>query len=108
MSYSVELAEKVVKTVVGWNLSSRLQNEILKRLDALGISPNRCLARLPAPADHLVFQFVARDPGEPPRNCLFSFSVAYRDDEQTLVDFDCDLLSIEADPGAPPVLDPNP
>jgi hypothetical protein len=99
MPYSVELAETAVRKVISWNLSSGLQSEILKRLDELGADPTRLLARLPEPSDCLVFEFTARELAVPPRDYLFSFSVVYRSDEQTIVIYDGDLLVIEVDPG---------
>jgi hypothetical protein len=101
MRYSVELEESVAKTVAGWNLPSRLQREVLNRLDELGPNPTRYLTRLQAPSDCLVFQFTARDPAGL-KDYLFSFSFVYRDDEQTLLAFDCDLLVLDDEPDPPP------
>src|SRR3954447_4905080 len=98
MSYSVELAEPVVERIVGWNLSSHLHRQILKQLDELGKDPTRHLVRLPEPSGLLVHQFTARDPGPPPRDYLFSLSVSYRSDEESLVVYDCELLAVEIDP----------
>jgi hypothetical protein len=97
MSYSVELADPVVKRIANWNLSSHLQREILKGLDELGSSPIRHLVRVPEPADTLEYELCVRDPDDPGGGFLFLFSAVYHADEETLLIYDCDFLRVEPD-----------
>ena len=95
MSYSVELGEQVARKIAGWNLPSHLQAEILKGLDQLALSPNRLLIRVGPPEDSLQYDLVVREPGDPPRDHLFVFTVRYAADEETLLVTNCDRLVID-------------
>ncbi len=90
MSYAVDLVESVVKEIVGWNLSSHLQREFLRGLDELGSDPNRLLIRVGPPIDALQHDLVVHEPGIPGRDHLFTFTVLYAADEETLHVVACD------------------
>ena len=89
MRYAVELTKGVVQKIVGWNLSSHLQSEILKGLDRLSVNPRQSLIRVGPPYDVLQYDLAIREPGNPPRDYLFVFTVFYSTDEETLVIPDC-------------------
>jgi hypothetical protein len=85
MRYAVELKSGTAQKIVGWNLSSHLQREILNGLDALAINPSRLLIRVRAPYDVLQYDLTVREPTAPPRDHLFTFTVRYATDEERLL-----------------------
>ncbi len=90
MSYSVTLSDESRKKIVGWKLSGHLIREILDGLDRLGDNPSRHLIRIVAPHDVLQYDLVVREPGDPPRDHLFIFTVLYATDEERLIVVACD------------------
>ncbi len=89
MSYAVAVADPVVRTFVGWNLSSHLQREVLKGLDELAANPTRNLIRVAPPTDALQYDLLIHEPGGPGRDHLFTFTVRYEADEETLHVVEC-------------------
>jgi hypothetical protein len=75
-------------------------NEILERLyEELAENPWGHLVRLPEPRDPLLYSFIVRAEGNPPRDYNFEFLVRLHADEDTLIICDCDFLPLEAGPG---------
>ena len=95
MSYSVRLSDDVRRKISGWKLSSHVIREVLKGLDQLSQNPTGHLIRIGPPHDTLQLDVVARDPGDPPRDYLVALSVRYHADEETLVVYDCECLTLE-------------
>jgi hypothetical protein len=85
----------VAREIDGWNLPSHLQAEILKGMDQLALSPNRLLIRVGPPEDSLQYDLVVREPCDPPRDHLFTFTVRYAADEEMLLVTNCDRLVID-------------
>jgi hypothetical protein len=97
MSFAVVLTELVRRRIGKWKLSGRLQSELLERIyEELASSPIRYLRRLEAPADVLDYSFIVESEGDPPYDYLFTFSVLYAADEETIIVWDCDYLSINS------------
>jgi hypothetical protein len=81
---------ETVQRIDGWHLSSLLLREILNGLDTLGTDPNRKLIRVKPPHDVLQYDLVVCEPGDPPRDHLFTFTVRYATDEERLLVVDCE------------------
>jgi hypothetical protein len=96
MSYSVRLNDETTRKISRWRLSSHVIRELLKGLDRLGRHPE-CLVRIGPPHDVLQFDVGVREPGSPPRDLLFAFSVKYHADEETLIVYDCEFLLVSGD-----------
>jgi hypothetical protein len=92
MSYSVNLTDPVIRKFNGWRLSSHEFREILKGLDVLSSEPRRRLIRVGPPYDELQYDVIVAGVGSPPRDILYSFTVRYGADEETLFVVDCDRL----------------
>jgi len=98
MSYSVKLTDDVVRKLNGWHLSSHEIREILKGLDALASNPTRQLIRVRPPDDTLQFDLIVTDAGPPHRDVLYTFTVRYGADEETLFVVECELLAEDHPP----------
>jgi hypothetical protein len=92
MSYSVRLTDAANRKVSGWRLSSHQIREILRGLDALADNPARQLIRVGPPYDALYFDWVVSEIGRPDRDVLYTFTVRYATDEETLWIVDCDRM----------------
>lgn len=92
MSYSVRLTDPVLRKLKGWQLSSHEFREVLKGLDALSSETRRQLIRVGPPHDELQYDVIVMGVGSPPRGILYSFTVRYGADEETLFVVDCDRL----------------
>jgi len=62
----------------------------LKGIDRLTSNPSQYLIRIGPPHDVLQYDLVVREPGNPPCDYLFAFTVFYATDEETLVIKDCE------------------
>jgi hypothetical protein len=62
----------------------------LKGLDSLGEHPSRHLVRIGPPYDVLQFDVIVREANLP--GVLYTFTVKYAADEETLVVVDCDRM----------------
>ncbi len=93
MSYSVELTDDLVRQLDGWRLSSHEIREILKGLDALASNPTRQLIRVGPPDDTLQFDLIIIDAGAQRRDVLYTFTVRYGADEETLFVVECERLA---------------
>jgi len=98
MSYSVKLTDDVVRKLSGWHLSSHEIREILKGLDALASNPTRQLIRVGPPDDTLQFDLIVTGEGPPRRDVLYTFTVRYGADEETLFVVECELLAEDRPP----------
>lgn len=76
-----------------WNPSSHVIREILTGLDVLSVRPADHLIRVGPPDDALQFDLVIRDPDEPSRDYLYTFTVRYAADEETLFVVHCGRMS---------------
>lgn len=94
MNSSVRLSEESRRKLVAWDLSSRAIRDVFEGLDALGENPTRHLVRVGPPYDVLQFDLVVRE-GERP-GVLYTFTVKYAADEETLVVTDCDRMFEDA------------
>jgi hypothetical protein len=92
MSYSVKLTEDVVRKLNGYRLSKREVREIRRGLHALTTNPRLRLIRVGPPHDKLQYDLIVTDAGEPRRDALYSFTVRYGADEETLFVVDCELI----------------
>ncbi len=92
MSYSVKLTEDVVIKLNGYRLSKREVREIREGLNALTTNPRLLLIRVGPPHDKLQYDLVVTDAGTPRRDALYSFTVRYGADEETLFVVDCELI----------------
>jgi hypothetical protein len=88
----VRLTNEAIKKISGWRLSSHQIREILKGLDALATNPARQLIRVGPPYDALYFDLVVSEAGAPHRDVLYTFTVRYSVDEETLWLGDCDRM----------------
>jgi hypothetical protein len=98
MSYSVKLTDDMVRRLNGWRLSSHEIREILKGLDALASNPARQLIRVGPPDDTLQFDLIVTNAGPQRRDVLYTFTVRYGADEETLFVVDCELLAEDHPP----------
>src|SRR6476620_4245229 len=98
MSYFVELRQKAAETISGSRPSSHAIREILQGLDRLASNPNQFLIRIGPPYDVLMYDLIVDDPAKPHLDFLYSFTVRYGADEETLIVVDCDLLVEERPP----------
>ena len=89
MSYSVELTKWASSKIAGWRLSSHLQREILRGLDELARDPNRSLVRVGSPVQSLEYDIVVREAGEPSSDHIFTLTLRFGTDEETLFVVDC-------------------
>lgn len=95
MSFSLKLQGPVKARIASWKLSGRLIHEILEHLyEELAERPALHLVRAPAPEVLLRYSLIVLREGKPPSDFLFEFSVRYHSDEETLVIYDCNHLSI--------------
>ena len=92
MSYSVKLTDDVVLKLNAYRLSRREVREIRRGLHALTTNPRLSLIRVGPPHDKLQYDLVVTDAGEPRRDALYSFTVRYGADEETLFVVDCELI----------------
>jgi hypothetical protein len=92
MSYKVKLTDEVVRKLSGWRLSSLEVREVRKGLDALSSHPKLLLLRVGPPYDALQYDLIITGGGPPRRDALYSFTVRYGADEQTLFVVDCELI----------------
>jgi hypothetical protein len=92
MSYSVKLTEHVVKKLHGWRLPKHEVHEINRGLDALSSDPKRLLVRVGPPHEALQYDLIVSSAGTPRRDSLYTFTVRYGADEQTLYVVDCELI----------------
>ena len=67
-------------------------------VDRLTSNPSQSLIRVGPPHDVLQYDLVVREPGNPPRDYLFVFTVFYATDEETLVITDCEYDSQDFGP----------
>jgi hypothetical protein len=74
----------VIKKVAAWRLSSHEIREILKGLDLLASEPRRRLILVGPPYNELQYDVIVAGFGSPPRDVLYSFTIRYGADEQTL------------------------
>jgi hypothetical protein len=88
----VRLTNEALRKISGWRLSSHQIREILKGLDALAINPARQPIRVGPPYDALYYDLVVSEPGAPHRDVLYTFTVRYGVDEETLWLGDCDRM----------------
>jgi len=98
MSYSVRLTDELVRKLDGWRLSSHEIREILKGLDDLASNPARQLIRVGPPHDALQFDLIVTDSGASRRDVLYTFTVRYGADEETLFVVECELLAEDHPP----------
>jgi hypothetical protein len=97
MSFAIDLPNEIQRKIGLWGISARLQSELLERLyEELAESPTRHLKRLANPSDILEYSYCVEREGIPPYDYLFSFSIAYATDEETLIVRDCEYLRIES------------
>jgi hypothetical protein len=92
MSYKVKLTDAVTKKLSGWRLSSYEVREVRKGLNALSSHPKLLLLRVGPPYDSLQYDLIITGAGPPHRDALYSFTVRYGADEQTLFVVDCELI----------------
>jgi hypothetical protein len=92
MSYSVKLTEQVVKKLNAWGLSKQEVREIRKGLSALAASPKALLIRVGPPYEALQYDLVVSGAEAPRRDALYTFTVRYGADEETLFIVECELL----------------
>jgi hypothetical protein len=92
MSYSVKLTEHVLNKLYGWRLPKQEIHEIRRGLDALSSDPKRLLMRVGPPHDALQYDLIVTSSGTPRRDSLYTFTVRYGSDEQTLFVVDCELI----------------
>jgi hypothetical protein len=92
MSYKVKLTAEVTKKLSGWRLSSYEVREVRKGLNALSSHPKLLLLRVGPPYDALQYDLIVTGAGPPHRDALYSFTVRYGADEQTLFVVDCELI----------------
>jgi hypothetical protein len=92
MSYKVKLTDDVVKKLSGWRLSKYEAGEVRKGLGALSSDPKLLLLRVGPPYDALQYDLIITGAGPPRRDALYSFTVRYGADEQTLFVVDCELI----------------
>jgi hypothetical protein len=92
MSYSVRLTNEALRTVRGWSLSSHQIREILKGFDALAINPARQLIGVGPPYDALCYDLIVSEASVPRRDVLYTFTVRYSVDEETLWIVECDRM----------------
>jgi hypothetical protein len=92
MSYKVKLTDDVVKKLSGWRLSKYEAGEVRKGLGALSSDPKLLLLRVGPPYDALQYDLIITGGGPPHRDALYSFTVRYGADEQTLFVVDCELI----------------
>jgi hypothetical protein len=97
MSYSVKLTDEVVRKLSGWRPSSHHIREILKGLDSLAYNPSQRLIRVLPPHDTLQFDLIVTAAEGPRHETLYTFTVRYGADEETLFILDCELL-VEDEP----------
>ena len=98
MSYSVKLTDELVRKLDRWRLSSHEIREILKGLDALASNPTRQLIRVGPPDDTLQFDLIVTDVGAVRRDVLYTFTVRYSVDEESLFVVECERLAEECPP----------
>ncbi len=95
MSFAVNLTDKALKKIAGWQLPGIVQIEILERLyEELAPHPSPHLRRLPPPADIMEYSFFMTEVGDPPSDYLLAFTVVYAADEETLIIKNCSYLMI--------------
>ena len=92
MSYKVKLTDDVVKKLSGWRLSKYEAGEVRKGLGALSSDPKLLLLRVGPPYDALQYDLIITGGDPPRRDALYSFTVRYGADEQTLFVVDCELI----------------
>jgi len=92
MSYSVKLTEEVVVKLNGYRLSKREVREIREGLRALTTNPRLLLIRVGPPHDKLQYDLVVTNAGAQGRDALYSFTIRYGTDEETLYVVDCELI----------------
>jgi len=92
MSYTVKLTDDVVRKLSGYRLSTNDVREIRAGLNALGSHPKRLLIRVGPPYDAMQYDLVITGSGTPRRDSLYSFTVRYGADEDTLFVVDCELI----------------
>ena len=92
MSYKVKLTDEVTRKLSGWRLSSYEVREVRKGLNALSSHPKLLLLRVGPPYDALQYDLIVTGAGPPHRDALYSFTVRYGADEQTLFVVDCELI----------------
>lgn len=92
MSYSVKLTDEVVTKLNGYRLSKREVREVRQGLNALTTNPRLLLIRVGPPHHKLQYDLVVSDTGPPRRDSLYSFTVRYGADEETLFVVDCELI----------------
>ncbi len=93
MSYSVKLTEEVVAKLNSYRLSKREVREIRQGLHALTTNPKTASSiRVGPPHDKLQYDLVVTDAGSTARDALYSFTVRYGADEETLFVVDCELI----------------
>jgi hypothetical protein len=92
MSYSVKLTENVAIKLNRFRLSKREVREIREGLNALTNNPRLLLIRVGPPHDKLQYDLVVTDAGAQGRDALYSFTIRYGADEETLYVVDCELI----------------
>ena len=69
MSYFVKLENGLRAKIASWGLAPRLVNEVLEQLyEVLAEHPRQHLRNAPSPEVPLIFSFIVRAEGDPPRD----------------------------------------
>lgn len=84
---------ELMRRIAGPGQSSHVTHEVLKAIDKLYISPNRLLIRVGPPVDAL--QYDVTEPAPSLLVHMFTFTVFYGDDEETLNLSDLEYLAEE-------------
>ncbi len=92
MSYTVKLTDEVVKKLSGYHLSNHDVREIRSGLDTLQTDPSHHLIRVGPPYEAMQYDLIVTNTGSPRRDSLYSFTVRYGADEETLFVVDCELI----------------
>jgi len=99
VSFSIKLLSAVDARISSWKLSGRLIHEVREQLyEELAERPTLHLVRVTEPEVLLRYSVIVLGEGTPPHDFLFEFSVRYHSDEETLIIYECDYLSIPSAP----------
>lgn len=92
MSYYVSLKDEVRRMIRDWKLSSSMIRAVLDGLDALRTNPAEKLIRVGPPYDVMQYDVTVANPDNDFLAEMFTFTVKYSADEETLLVVDCERM----------------
>ena len=95
MSYYVSLKDEVRRIISDWRLSPSMIRAVLDGLDTLRTNPAEKLIRIGPPYDVMQYDVTVPDPDNDFLSTMFTFTVKYSVDEETLQVVDCERMGPE-------------